>query len=72
MNMEEINIQMLFNAMGIEGITEGESADREEAPGTSAVALHDFDTRWRRSLQNRLKGNSQRYRIFLIVHYHRS
>lgn len=45
MNMEEINIQMLFNAMGIEGITEGESADGEEAPGTSAVALHDFDTR---------------------------
>lgn len=49
MNMEEINIQMLFNVMGIEGIIEGESVDGEEVLGISVVVFYDFDIRQRRS-----------------------
>ena len=59
---------MIFNAMGIEDITQGEGADRDETPRTSAEALQNLILEKKRSFQNRLKGSSQRYRIFFLMY----
>lgn len=41
---------MIFNAMEIKDITQGEGADREETPGTSAEALQNLNIREKEEL----------------------